>query len=207
MFGNRKNDCRMHRKTLRTMCALFAFLLLTLFLTACGAGGKQASFSGADVPFEPTVYYARDGRIRFLYDSTSDMISTIENYDIVSLYDAGDYSLVISYREGTVPRRTADENVRAEFSQSTEMEISAKTKACSVSGYPFRRTELTAADGSHGAVLYGSTKTGFAEIYYILSSDAPDAVQSHLEDILSTVSLAEFTESGDDGYTRVYYGG
>ncbi len=152
----------------------------------------------AAISFEATAYYARDGRIRFLYDSETDMLSAMEGYDMVSLYDSGTYSMVLSYREGTLSRGEADDYVAAEFNSGDGMiALKGGSKSVSVSGHTFRRAEITCADGSSGAVLYGSTDTGFAELYYILSPDAKDADRTHVEEILATVQLAEFSDASD----------
>ena len=75
----------------------------------------------------------------------------------------------------------------------------ADSEAVTVSGHTFRRAEITASDGSRGAVLYGSTDTGFGKIYYLLSPTATDADAAHVNEILSTVTFAEFeTDDGEE---------
>ncbi len=173
-------------------------LCITINTSSCtSAAAKEAPMDAAAVTFDPTVYYARDGRIRFLYDDACDMISAVEGYDMVSVYSGQAYSMVFSYRRGTLDRKSADAAVKAEFDTGDGIiSLSSGTKSVDVSGHPFRRAEISCADGSHGAVLYGSTASGFAELYYILAPDADEGTEAHVEEILSTVQLAEF--SGED---------
>ena len=179
-------------------------LLSSVLLFSCARSVPYAKASDGGVSYEPTVFYARDGHVRFLYDGERDMLATIENYDMISLYDSGTYSLVITYNEGTVERKTADGRVREEFSAEGIMELSKRTKSAEISGCPFRRAEITCSDGSAGAVLYGNTGTGFAEIYYITAPDAPADTVSHVEELLSTVRFAEFTGDDTQNFTQVY---
>ncbi|MBQ8578550.1 MAG: hypothetical protein IJ449_11395 [Clostridia bacterium] len=171
--------------------------------TACGSSAAKdcTAMDAEAVSFDATVYYARDGRIRFLYDSDTDMLSAIEGCDMAALYSGSVYSMVISYSEGTMSRGDADTLVKSEFdSGDGTISLSSGSKAVDVSGHTFRRAEITCADGSTGAVLYGSTATGFAEIYYLLSPDAAESDRAHVEEILATVKLAEFEadDGGDD---------
>lgn len=191
------NNSHSFRRRLTAPVLAGVLLCASLHMTACGdkTAIAEAPMDAATVSFDPTVYYARDGRIRFLYDSEVDMLSAIEGYDMVSLYSGGDYSMVLSYRAGTLDRKTADASVKAEFdSGDGTIALSSTTKSTEVSGHPFRRAEITCADGSTGAVLYGSTETGFAELYYILAPDAPEDTRAHVEEILSTVTLSEFSD-------------
>ena len=191
-------------KKFRRLLPTFLAVLLTLTVSSCTRTVPAAGAADGDVSFTPTVYYARDGHVRLLYDGERDMLASIENYDMISLYDAGTYSLVVSYSEGQVDRKTADENVRNEFSAEGIIDISDRTKAVKVSGCSFRRAEITCVDGSSGAVLYGNTATGFAEIYYLLSPDAEEGTLSHVEEILSTVRFAEFSGEEEDGFAQVF---
>ena len=84
------------------------------------------------------------------------------------------------------------------------MQADSKTTAVTVSGHPFRRAEITAADGSHGAVLYGSTDTGFAKVYFLLSPTATDEDAAHVEEILSTVTFAEFEAADTDDDVKIF---
>lgn len=187
---------------------LAALCLLTF--SACSGEQKAAAKDAAaidagEVSFTPTVYYARDGRIRFLYDNTSDMLSALEGYDMAALYAGNVYSMVLTYEEGTVSRKDADKAIREEFDLGEGvMSLSKKTKSTEVSGYPFRRAEITGSDGSSGAVLYGTTATGYAKIYYILSPDADEEDRAHVEEILSTVRLAEFEDGGIEDEVKIY---
>ncbi|MBO5671385.1 MAG: hypothetical protein J6S41_07530 [Clostridia bacterium] len=186
-------------------------LLLVLTLTvvcfaACSAKTPTdaPAIDAAALSFDAEVYYARDGRMRFLYDPAVDMLSAMEGYDMAALYSGTVYSMVIQYTEGTVSRKDADAQVKAEFTADGVMEVSSKTEAVTVSGHTFRRAEITASDGSRGAVLYGSTDTGFGKIYYLLSPTATDAESAHVNEILSTVTFAEFESGdGDDG-VKIY---
>ncbi len=177
----------MVKKTRAILC-----LLCICLLVSCGEKSTARRFSDADVSFVPTVYYANDGRIQFLYDRDTDMLSTANGSDMVALYTGGDYSLVITYTEGQIKRADADAAVKAEFSAGQYMSLSPKTEKANMAGHTFRRADITAADGATGAVYYGNTETGFAEIYYIISSDAPDTTQAHIEEILSTLQFGEF---------------
>lgn len=186
-------------------------LLLILILTvtcfaACSAKTPTdaPAMDAAAVSFDAEIYYARDGRMRFLYDPNVDMLSAMEGYDMAALYSGTVYSLVIQYTEDTVSRADADAAVQAEFTADGVMEVSKKTDAVTVSGHAFRRAEITASDGSHGAVLYGSTDTGFGKIYYLLSPTASDADAAHVEEILSTVTFAEFESSDEDEDIKIY---
>ena len=194
------------RKLFRILlcAALTAFVVLNA--ASCSRTVPAADAAEGAVSFAPTVYYARDGHVRFLYDAERDMLASIENYDMISLYDAGTYSLVISYREGQTDRKTADAAVKDEFSAEGFMEVSNRTKGVKVSGCSFRRAEITCADGSTGAVLYGNTATGFAEVYYLLSPDAEEGTLSHVEEILSTVRFAEFdgADEDEDNFSQVF---
>ena len=123
---------------------------------------------------------------------------------MAALYSGTVYSLVVQYNEGNVSRSDADDAVQAEFTADGVMSVSKKTEAVTVSGHTFRRAEITASDGSHGAVLYGSTDTGFGKIYYLLSPTATDAEIAHVEEILSTVTFAEFESSDEDEDIKIY---
>jgi hypothetical protein len=181
-------------------------LLLVLTLTvicfaACSAQTPTdaPAIDASAVSFDAEVYYARDGRMRFLYDPDTDMLSAMEGYDMAAIYSGTVYSMVVQYTEGTVSRKDADAAVKSEFTADGVMEVSSKTSSVTVSGHPFRCAEITAADGSHGAVLYGSTDTGFGKIYYLLSPTATDADAAHVNEILSTVTFAEFeTDDGEE---------
>lgn len=194
----------MNQKFLRAALCLM-LLFCVCFLAGCGDKTIITSPMDAKVSFAPTVYVSDGGMIRFLYDCEVDMLSTYDGYDIAALYSGGDYSLVVSYAEGIVSRGDADERIRAEF-EGSGMELSKHTKKTDISGHPFRRAEITVSDGSVGAVCYGSTKTGFAEIYYIVAPGAPDGTLSHVEEILSTVTLGEYTgEQNED--IKIFYDG
>ncbi len=190
---------------LRRMVAGILACICLFSAVGCGAASTKdcAPMDALAVSFDPTVYYARDGRIRFLYDSDTDMMSALDGYDMVSLYAGGVYSMVISYFPGTVERDDADDAIKAEFGAGGPFTLSAKTKSVDVSGHAFRRAEITASDGSAGAVLYGSTDTGFAEIYYILSPDATQDDRVHVEEIIATVELAEF-ETGYEDDVKIF---
>lgn len=189
---------------------LMLAILCLLTFSACSGGQKAAAkdataMDAAEVSFTPTVYYARNGRIRFLYDSTSDMLSALDGYDIAALYSGNIYSMVLTYEEGTMSRKDADQAIREEFDLGEGvMSLSKKTKSTEVSGYPFRRAEITGSDGSSGAVLYGTTATGYAKIYYILSPDADEEDRAHVEEILSTVRLAEFEDDSIEDEVKIY---
>ena len=186
---------------------LILILILTVFcFTACSAKtpSDAPAIDASAVSFDAEVYYARDGRMRFLYDPDTDMLSAMEGYDMAAIYSGTVYSMVVQYTEGTVSRRDADAAVKSEFTAEGVMEIQGKTKSVTVSGHPFRRAEITAADGSHGAVLYGSTDTGFGKIYYLLSPTATDADAAHVEEILSTVTFTEFESSDQDDDIKIY---
>ena len=186
-------------------------LLLVLTLTvvsfaACSAKtpADAPAIDASAVSFDAEVYYARDGRMRFLYDPQTDMLSAMEGYDMAALYSGTVYSMVVQYTEGTVSRKDADSAVQAEFTADGVMEVSKKTEAVTVSGHTFRKAEITAADGSHGAVLYGSTDTGFGKIYYLLSPTATEADAAHVNEILSTVAFTEFESSDEDDDVKIY---
>jgi len=186
-------------------------LLLVLTLTvvsfaACSAKTPTdaPAMDASAVSFDAEVYYARDGRMRFLYDPQTDMLSAMEGYDMAALYSGTVYSMVIQYTEGTVSRDDADAAVQSEFTAEGVMTASKKTTAVTVSGHTFRQAEITAADGSHGAVLYGSTDTGFGKIYYLLSPTATDADAAHVNEILSTITFAEFEETDEDDDVKIY---
>jgi len=187
--------------------SLIIILILSLLcFAACDAKTPTdaPAMDAAAVSFDAEVYYARDGRIRFLYDPTVDMLSAPEGYDMAALYSGTVYSLVVQYTEGTVSRSDADNAVQAEFTADGVMSVSKKTETVTVSGHTFRRAEITASDGSHGAVLYGSTDTGFGKIYYLLSPTATDAEIAHVEELLSTVTFAEFESSDENEDVKIY---
>ena len=214
-IGN-KTATKAHRKEafprnatvsyMKILPLLLALLLCFTCVSSCSQKVRTDAppSDAAAVSFDPTVYYARDGRMRFLYDAKSDMLSASEGYDIAALYSGTVYSLVFQYTEGTVSRKDADRAIREEFSAGTMMKLSDKTTAVTVSGHTFRRAEITCADGSTGAVFYGSTETGYAKIYYLLAADADANTRSHVEEILSTVSFAEFEQSWDDTDTKIW---
>lgn len=183
-------------------------LLLTVLFgfTACsGAVPTDApAIDASAVSFDAEVYYARDGRMRFLYDPEQDMLSSMEGYDMAALYSGTVYSMVVQYNEGTVSRKDADAAIQKEFTADGVMQVSSGTKAVTVSGHAFRRAEITASDGSHGAVLYGSTDTGFAKIYYLLSPTASEEDAQHISELLSTVTFAEFESDGGDEDIKIY---
>ncbi len=184
-------------------------LILTLSVFCFAACSAQTptdapAIDASVVSFDAEVFYARDGRMRFLYDPNTDMLSAMEGYDMAALYSGTVYSMVVQYTEGTVSRKDADASVKSEFSAEGVMEISNKTSSVTVSGHPFRRAEITASDGSHGAVIYGSTDTGFGKIYYLLSPTATDADAAHVEEILSTVTFAEFEENDGADDVKIY---
>ena len=186
---------------------LILLLILTVFcFTACAANTPTdaPAIDASAVSFDAEVYYARDGRIRFLYDPETDMLSAMEGYDMAALYSGTVYSLVIQYNEGTVSRKDADAAVQSEFTADGVMSVSKKTSAVTVSDHTFRRAEITASDSSHGAVLYGSTDTGFGKIYYLLSPTATDADAAHVEEILSTVTFAEFEADEGEDDVKIY---
>ena len=186
---------------------LLLVLILTVFtFAACSANTPTdaPAIDASAVSFDAEVYYARDGRMRFLYDPQIDMLTAMEGYDMAALYSGTVYSLVVQYNEGTVSRKDADAAVKSEFSAEGVMEISNKTSSVTVSGHPFRRAEITASDSSHGAVIYGSTDTGFGKIYYLLSPTATDADAAHVEEILSTVTFAEFEADGGADDIKIY---
>ena len=191
---------------MKRLIPLFVLLLTVFCFTACDAKTPTdaPAIDAAAVSFDAELYYARDGRMRFLYDPQVDMLSAMEGYDMAALYSGSVYSLVIQYTEGTVSRSDADSTVQAEFTADGVMEISKKTEAVTVSGHTFRQAEITATDGSHGAVLYGSTDTGFGKIYYLLSPTATDADAAHIAEILSTVAFTEFESSDDDEDVKIY---
>ena len=185
---------------------LLVLTLTVVSLTACSAKtpADAPAIDASAVSFDAEVYYARDGRMRFLYDPQTDMLSAMEGYDMAALYSGTVYSMVVQYTEGTVSRKDADSAVQAEFSADGVMEVSKKTEAVTVSGHTFRKAEITAADGSHGAVLYGSTDTGFGKIYYLLSPTATEADAAHVNEILSTVAFTEFESSDEDDDVKIY---
>ena len=186
---------------------LLLILTLSVFcFAACSAQmpTDAPAIDASVVAFDAEVFYARDGRMRFLYDPNTDMLSAMEGYDMAALYSGTVYSMVVQYTEGTVSRKDADASVKSEFSAEGVMEISNKPSSVTVSGHPFRRAEITASDGSHGAVIYGSTDTGFGKIYYLLSPTATDADAAHVEEILSTVTFAEFEENDGADDVKIY---
>ena len=185
---------------------LLVLTLTVVSLAACSAKtpADAPAIDASAVTFDAEVFYARDGRMRFLYDPQTDMLSAMEGYDMAALYSGTVYSMVIQYTEGTVSRKDADSAVQAEFTADGVMSISKKTEAVTVSGHPFRRAEITAADGSHGAVLYGTTDTGFGKIYYLLSPTATEADAAHVNEILSTVTFTEFESSVEDDDVKIY---
>lgn len=191
---------------MKRLVLLFVLILTVFCSTACSASAPTdaPAIDASSVSFDAEVYYARDGRIRFLYDPEADMLSAMEGYDMAALYSGTVYSLVVQYTEGTVSRKDADASVLSEFTADGVMSVSKQTSAVTVSGYPFRRAEITASDGSHGAVLYGSTDTGFGKIYYLLSPTATDADAAHVEEILSTVTFTEFESTDDDDDVKIF---
>ena len=186
---------------------LISILIFTVFcFAACETKvpNDAPAIDAAAVSFDAEVYYARNGRIRFLYDPAVDMLSAPEGYDMAAIYSGSVYSMVIQYTEGTVSRSDADAAVKAEFTADGVMSVSKTSSAVTVSGHTFRRAEITAADGSVGAVLYGSTDTGFGKIYYLLSPTATDADRAHVEEILSTVTFTEFESDDGDDDVKIY---
>ena len=185
---------------------LLVLTLTVVSLAACSAKtpADAPAIDASAVTFDAEVFYARDGRMRFLYDPQTDMLSAMEGYDMAALYSGTVYSMVVQYTEGTVSRKDADSAVKAEFSADGVMEVSKKTEAVTVSGHTFRKAEITAADGSHGAVLYGSTDTGFGKIYYLLSPTATEADAAHINEILSTVAFTEFESPDEDDDVKIY---
>ena len=185
---------------------LLVLTLTVVCFTACTAKtpADAPAIDASAVSFDAEVYYARDGRMRFLYDPQTDMLSAMEGYDMAALYSGTVYSMVVQYTEGTVSRKDADSAVQAEFTSDGVMAVSKKTEAVTVSGHTFRQAEITAADGSHGAVLYGSTDTGFGKIYYLLSPSATEADAAHVNEILSTVTFTEFESSDEDDDVKIY---
>ena len=190
---------------MKPLSLLAALLLILACLVSCEARiPTDAPAADAAVSFDATVYYARDGRMRFLYDADADMLTAMEGYDMAALYAGEVYSLVLQYTEGTVSRSDADKAIAKEFTADGVMQVSKKTEAVTVSGHTFRRAEITAADGSHGAVLYGSTDTGFAKVYYLLSPSAAAEDEAHLNEILSTVTFAEFETEETDEDVKIF---
>ena len=162
---------------MKPLSLLAALLLILACLVSCEARvPTDAPAADAAVSFDATVYYARDGRMRFLYDADADMLTAMEGYDMAALYAGEVYSLVLQYTEGTVSRSDADKAIAKEFT----------------------------ADGSHGAVLYGSTDTGFAKVYYLLSPSAAAEDEAHLNEILSTVTFAEFETEETDEDVKIF---
>ena len=180
-------------------------LLIPLLLSSCSETVPVASFADASCPFPATLYYGRYGHVRFCYESGRDILSTVENRDVISLYDSGTYSLVISYTEGIEDLSEAAASIREEFSAGDAMAVSEGERSYSEFGLPLRRSEIVCADGTSGAVLYGNTKTGFVKIYYIVAPDAPESVREHVEAILSTLSFREFFDNGEPEYDRVFF--
>ena len=191
---------------MKRLIALLLLILTVFCFAACDAKtpADAPAIDAAAVSFDAEVYYARDGRIRFLYDPAVDMLSAMEGYDMAAVYSGTVYSMVVQYTEGTVSRSDADTAVQAEFTADGVMAVSQKTSAVTVSGHTFRRAEITASDGSVGAVLYGSTDTGFGKIYYLLSPTATDADKAHVEEILSTVTFTEFESTDGDEDIKIY---
>lgn len=183
----------MKRKTIRRTAAALLVLVCTVLFTGCGGKTAVNALMEGSVSYTPTVFLSDGGLIRFLYDSERDMLSTLEGYNIASLYDGGSYSLLVSYQKGRLGRSEADDMVKAEFTDGDTMELAGITKRAKLSGHTFRRAEIRCVDGSRGAVLYGNTETGFAEIYYIVAPDAPEGTEQHVEEIVSTVVLGEYT--------------
>ena len=190
---------------MKPLSLLAALLLILACLVSCEARvPTDAPAADAAVSFDATVYYARDGRMRFLYDADADMLTAMEGYDMAALYAGEVYSLVLQYTEGTVSRSDADKAIAQEFTADGVMAVSKKSSAVTVSSHTFRRAEITASDGSTGAVLYGSTDTGFGKIYYLLSPTATDADRAHVEEILSTVTFTEFEATEGDEDIKIY---
>ena len=182
------------RKGFPTAAVVLIVLLCTVMLSGCG--GDKTAVNRAmpgEVSYIPTVFVSDNGLIRFLYDSENDMLSTLEGCDIASLYDGGSYSMLVSYQAGRLGRTEADDMVKAEFSDGVTMELTGRTKRTEISGHTFRRAAIRCTDGSYGAVCYGNTETGFAEIYYIVAPDAPEGTEAHVEELISTVVLGEYT--------------
>ncbi len=199
-------NCKI-RRTVTVLCILLTLCLLCMSLGGCaGATGDDAPIDAGSVSFSPTVYYARGGRVRFLYDAERDMLTALEGYDMASLYDGGTYSMFISYEEGTLDRKTADAQVLAEFGAGAALSAGKDTEGVTVSGYPFRSLTIEGEGQVDGAVYYGNTGTGFAKIYYILAPDASEDDVQHVEEIVSTLRFSEFTgEDLDQSYTNIYY--
>lgn len=191
---------------MKRLILLLVLTLTVLCFAACEAKipTDAPAIDATAVSFDAEVYYARNGRIRFLYDPAVDMLSAPEGYDMAAIYSGTVYSAVIEYTEGKVSRKDADSAVQAEFTADGVMTVSKKTEAVTVSGHTFRRAEITAADGSHGAVLYGSTDTGFGKIYYLLSPTATEADKAHVEEMLSTVTFTEFESDDGDDDVKIY---
>ena len=115
---------------------LILLLILTVFcFTACAANTPTdaPAIDASAVSFDAEVYYARDGRMRFLYDPDPDMLSAMEGYDMAAIYSGTVYSMVVQYTEGTVSRRDADAAVKSEFTAEGVMEIQGKTISVTVS--------------------------------------------------------------------------
>lgn len=180
------------------------FLCCMLLLCACGEKSYIRLPMDADVSFTPTVYYGEDGAISFLYDKDRDMLSTVYGYgqSMVALYDGGDYSLVISYEETQKTRKEADAEIAAEFVGM--ISLSETSKSVTVSGYPFRYADIAAEDGSRGGVWYGNTANGYAKMYYIVSADAKEGTQAHVEEILSTVVFGLHDEADTEENVNIY---
>ncbi len=183
----------------------FACILLCVLFCACGDKTVIRRPMDADVSFTPTVYYGEDGVISFLYDRDHDMLSTVtgQGVSVVALYSGGDYSLVISYEEVQKTRKEAEAAISADFSADGSMTLSEKTEKLDVSGYTFRWAKISSSDGSYGAVLYGNTANGYAEIYYIISSGAKEGTKAHLDEILSSIVFGAHTEE-TEGNVYIY---
>jgi len=191
----------------RILCILFAISTLCMQVLLQGCVGSEQGAPGIDasaVSFHPTVFYSRNGKIRLLYDNRVDMLYTMEGNDIVSLYKGTVYSIAVSYTEGVVKRKEADAAIKNEFSTNGTITVSEDSSTASVSGYTFRRADISVADGSYGAVLYGSTATGFAKIYYILSPDASDSDVKHVEEIVASIAFAEYEATDTEDGVKVY---
>lgn len=157
---------------------------------------NRTPFDASNLSFTPTVYYANEGKICLLYDNETDEVEWRENeYELVVCEKkAGLYAVSVIYERGVKNLNDAEAELRAELKKGRYIRIS-ETQNKEFAGYVCREILCNTEDGSASHVRFGVTKTGYFEVHDILSVEASDEQAKHMNDIVSSITFAPFTET------------
>ena len=153
------------------------------------------AFDASGLTWDASIFESENGRISFLYEKGKDELYAVEDTDRIHISFEKQYSVVIDYYQGVQNMDEAEKELRESYQNTAESTLSDNTEAGEIAGYTGRHISLSGSLGE-GGVYFCNTETGYLCVYYMSAADCGDDDRVHMENIVQSVRVGQFLESG-----------